>query len=108
MEYIETLVVTDSNPSKLVSPSKENCCQWIQAGLDYFREKELMVEKSFLVCGITNALDGSENFFIHCAKQLPNLELPYINESDEDPFQSSDDDTNDSDNDDIDTDESAE
>jgi hypothetical protein len=44
----------------------------------------------FLDCGITNALDGSENEFVHCAKELPDLQLPFIDESNHDPFLYSD------------------
>ena len=42
-----------------------------------------MVKKSFLVNGIT------ENNLIHCAKELPDIQLPYSDESD-DPFQLTD------------------
>ncbi len=63
------------------------CAQWIKDGLEYFKEKEAMVKKSFLVCGITNDLDGSENSFINCAKELPTLQ---VDESNDDPFQESD------------------
>jgi hypothetical protein len=48
-----------------------------------------MVKKSFL--GISNAIDGAENSFICCAKELPNLHLQFVNESSDDPFQISDD-----------------
>ena len=48
-----------------------------------------MVKKSFLVCGITNTLDGSEKGFIHCVKELTNLQthVLYIDQSNNDPFQ---------------------
>ena len=46
-----------------------------------------MVKKSFLVFGITNALEGSENGFIRCAKELPTLQVPYIDDSNDGPFQ---------------------
>ena len=50
-----------------------------------------IVQKSFLVCGITNALDESQNHFIRCAKELPELQLPYTQEDNDDPFNSSED-----------------
>lgn len=87
LEYIESLVEHDPNPSRLITPTKQLCTEWIKAGLDLLKEKEEMVKKSFLVCGITNALDGSENDFIRCAKELPTLQVPYIDESNDDPFQ---------------------
>ncbi len=83
-------VDSDPNPLKLKTPSKQICAQWIKDGLEYFKEKEAMVKKSFLICGITNDLDGSENSFINCAKELPTLQVPYIDESNDDPFQESD------------------
>ena len=48
-----------------------------------------MVKKLFLMRGIANALDGSENGFISCVKELPNLQVSYmyIDESNDDPFQ---------------------
>ena len=57
-----------------------------QKGLDDLRKKEQIVKKSFLVCGLSNALDGSENALIRCAKELPTMQLPYVDESDDDPF----------------------
>ena len=91
LEYMESQVAANPSLSKLATPSKQLVCDWISAGLNYLQMKEEMVDKSFLVCGITNALDGSENRFIHCTKELPSIQLPYVNES-EDPFQSCDDD----------------
>ena len=95
LQYIESIVASDSNPSKLTTPSKAIVCEWIKSGMDYLMEHEVMVKKSFLVCGLTNALDGSENQFIHCAKELPDMQLPYVDESRDDLFQSSDDDASD-------------
>ena len=87
LEYVESLVEHDSNPSQLTTPTKQLCTEWIKAGLDFLKEREEMVKKSFLVCGIINALDDSENGFICCAKELPNLQVLYIHESNVDPFQ---------------------
>ncbi len=102
MEFIESLVETDPNPSKLATPSKELMCKWIKSGLDYFEDNQPMVKKSFLVCGITNALDGSENHFVHCSKELPDLQVPYVDEYTDDPFVSGGEESDD----DYDTDES--
>ena len=47
--------------------------------------------KALKVCGISNALDGSENRLIQCVKELPNFHIPYgesKEESDEDIFAS--------------------
>ncbi len=46
------------------------------------------------MCGISNAMDGSQNHLISCSKELPNLELPYFDESDN-PFLDDDDPTSD-------------
>lgn len=77
---------SDPNLKKLKAVSKETICEWIEKGLDDLRKKEQIVKKSFLVCGLSNALDGSENTRIHCAKELPNMQLPYVDKSDDDPF----------------------
>ena len=58
------------------------------------KERPEVVKKSFLVCGITNSLDGSENHLIRCAKELSGIELPYTDGSD-DPFADNDDDEED-------------
>ena len=36
-----------------------------------------MITKFFLVCGISNALDGSQNSMICCAKELPDMMIAY-------------------------------
>ena len=56
--------------------------------------------KSFLVCGITNTLDGSESHFIPCSHELPNLHLPYVDKSN-DPFFNEDISTSDEDSDEV-------
>ena len=85
VEYIESQVEANPNLDKLVTASKEKCCEWIKDGQDYLKDNEAMVKKSFLVCGINNALNGSENHLIRCSDELPDLQLPYVDESD-DPF----------------------
>ena len=40
--------------------------------------------KAFLVCGITNSLDGTGNGLTQCAKELPTVKLAYANESSDD------------------------
>ena len=53
--------------------------------------KEALVQKSFLVCGISNALDGSENDLVCCAKELDQLKVAYRLEEEEDLENASDD-----------------
>ena len=52
--------------------------------------KEALVQKS-LVCGISNALDGSENDLVRCAKELDQLKVAYGLEEEEDLENASDD-----------------
>ena len=68
-------------------------------GHDYLDEHEEMVKKSFLVCGLTNALDGSQNKMICCSPELPDLQLLHLNESDEDPFNETSDESDSDDSD---------
>ncbi len=73
---------------------------WIETGMEYLEENLEVVRKSFLVCGITNSLDGSENSLILCARDI---QLPYTNLSD-DPFcEEFDDDEPNNDDDESDT-----
>lgn len=65
--------------------------EWIKSGVDYLKANEGMVKRAFLVCGLTNKLDGSENSLIRCAKELPKLQLPYVDEANDDLFHSDDD-----------------
>ena len=77
MEYIDSIVDTTANPSskdKLKPPGKDKLAQWVKSGVNYLEDHNEIVQKSFLVCGITNALDGSQNHFIRCAKELPELQ----------------------------------
>ena len=86
MKYIDAIVAATPNPIKLTTVSKVTICDWIKAGLDYLQQNKSTVKKAFLVCGMTNSLDGSENGLIRCAKELPTLQLPYVNESSDDLF----------------------
>ena len=47
-----------------------------------------MVKKSFLVCGISNSLDGSEIQLIRVPAELPMLTVPYGAEEAEDESES--------------------
>ena len=96
LESIEAQVEANPNLQKLTTASKETCCHWIKAGQEYLAESKEMIKKSFLVCGLTNALDGSQNDLIRCAKELPDLQLPYVDESEDDPFNHSDESESDS------------
>uniref|UniRef100_A0A1X7UBM7 DDE-1 domain-containing protein n=1 Tax=Amphimedon queenslandica TaxID=400682 RepID=A0A1X7UBM7_AMPQE len=69
---------------------KKTICDWIKVGWSQLQAKTEMVKKSFLVSGISNALDGTQNSFIHCAKKLNDMQLSYLNESTDDPSQTSD------------------
>ena len=50
-----------------------------------------MIRKSFLVCGVSTNLNGSENHLVRIPAELLTFEIPYDpDEDDSDPFQSSD------------------
>ncbi len=93
IQYIDAQVASasaspEAPPNKLKTAPKETICDWIKDGLDYLKDHNDNVKKSFLVCGITNSLNGSENHFIRCAKELPTMQLPYVDESADDLFKS--------------------
>lgn len=83
-KWLEFMALQVSS-SKLKTVTKPEIVEWVKAGMDYLQEKPEIVKKSFLVCGITNSLDGTENAMIRCARELDGIELPYTDESD-DPF----------------------
>ena len=45
--FIESIVASDPNPSKLTTPTKAIVCEWIKSGLDYLTEHQEMVKKIF-------------------------------------------------------------
>jgi hypothetical protein len=77
----------------LKAASKEQVVAWVQKGVDYLKEHPEMIRKAFLVCGLSNKVDGSENHYIRCAKEL-SVSVPYDDseesESEGDPFAESD------------------
>ena len=44
--------------------------------MEYLTEHPDMIKKAFLVCGLSNKMDGSENHLIRCATELT-VALPY-------------------------------
>ena len=77
--------------ASIPTASKTEIVQWIQAANDCLNAQPDMIKKSFLVCGISNKLDGSENHMIRMQEELPLLKIPYgQSEEDDDPFLSSD------------------
>ena len=61
--------------------------------MDYLKEHPQMIRKAFLVCGLSNKVDGSENHYIRCVTEL-SVSVPYDDyeesESESDPFAESD------------------
>jgi hypothetical protein len=73
--------------------SKDEIVQWIINANACLNEQGSMISKAFLVCGISNHINGSENHFIRVAEELPNFVIPYGSGQDEesdDPFETSD------------------
>jgi hypothetical protein len=69
--------------------------RWVLEANSHLGTQVDVIKKSFKVCGISNALDGSKNAMIHCAGELPDLKIPYGDTSSEpdDPFRSTSDDS---------------
>ena len=59
-----------------------------------------MAKKAFLVCGISNKPNDSENHLIQVQEDLPSFEILYGEDDDEDPLASSDTGSSDDNNDD--------
>ncbi|XP_011403093.1 PREDICTED: uncharacterized protein LOC105312277 [Amphimedon queenslandica] len=87
-EYVHSVVDASANPTpqhKLKTADKSKIVCWLKDRLVYLQEDKTVVKKS-LFCGITNDLLGSKNHFIRCAKELAELQLPYFQEDDDNPF----------------------
>ena len=78
--------------SSIPTASRTEIVQWIISANECLNSQKDMIQKSFLVCGISNNLDGSENHLVRVPDELPTFEIPYgIDDNDsDDPFQSSD------------------
>ena len=94
VEYLQQSIAQQEPGECIKTASKQQVLDWVvQSNKDLDSKKEL-IRKSFLVCGISNALDGSQNHFIRCAKELEQLKVAYgleedANESEsDDPFDS--------------------
>ena len=91
--------INQSVASDAPSVSKDKIMDWIVSA----NTQSSSVAKFFKVCGLSNALDGTENGLIRCAKELPHFNIPYgvsSEESDEDIFADTDEEDDSSDKDD--------
>ena len=78
--------------------SNDHIVDWIVQANILLSAQSSCVMKSFKVCGLSNALDGTENHLIRCTKELPEFSIPYgisTEESDEDIFVDTDEDEED-------------
>ena len=103
-EYVQKQVATQDPGERLKTASKQQVVEWVVDSNKLLDSKKEMVAKSFLVCGISNALDRSQNNMIRCAKELPDMLIAYgleknaaadVGSESDDPFSS--DEENDSD-----------
>ena len=70
--------VAQQDPGERIKPaSKQQVEAWVVQANKLLNTKKDVIRKSFLVCGIANALDGSQNHFIRCAKELPDMTITY-------------------------------
>ena len=96
MSYMQDSVSHLQNGERLKTPTKQQVVNWVVAANQHIGGNTAMIKKSFLVCGISNAFDGSQNHIIRCAKELPTMSVAYSSDmrstdtSDKDPFESSD------------------
>ena len=50
---------------------------WVVESNKLLNSKKEIVSKFFLMCGISNAVDGSQNNMFRCAKKLPDMMIAY-------------------------------
>ena len=70
-------VATQDPGERPKTASKQQVVEWVVDSNKLLDSKREMVAKSFLVCGISIALDGSQNNMIRCAKELPDMMIAY-------------------------------
>lgn len=92
IEFITSCVETTKS-GNLKAATKEQVVAWVKQGMEYLTDHPGMIKKAFLVCGLSNKMDGSENHLIRCAAELI-VALPYgeteESDSEGDPFADSD------------------
>ena len=62
---------------RIKTPTKDQIIGWVVQSNNGLGSNAAMVKKSFLVCGISNKMDGSENPLIRCSKELQNISIAY-------------------------------
>ena len=77
MEYVQKQVATREPGERLKTASKQQVIDWVVDSNKLLNSKREMVAKSILVCGISNALDGSQNNMIRCVKELPDMMIAH-------------------------------
>lgn len=84
---------TNPSPANIPTASKNEIAKWVIEANRCLGSQPDMIRKSFLVCGISNNLDGSVNDYIWVQEYLPQFVIPYGESagSKSDPFQSTDD-----------------
>jgi hypothetical protein len=92
-QYMVEQVQTSPSPAtKIPTASKNEIAKWVIDANRCLGSQPDMIRKSFLVCGISNSLDGSKNDYIRVQEYLPQFVIPYGESagSKSDPFQSTD------------------
>ena len=82
-----------SSCQTIPTASNDEIVQWIINANTCLSEQGNMISKAFLVCGISNQIDGSENHIIRIPGVLPNFTIPLGASQDEesdDPFKTAD------------------
>jgi len=89
MDYIQQTVSQDEDEPSCIKPTtKQQVVEWVVSSNDTLGFKEEVVKKSFLVCGISNALDSTQNNLIRCTKELPDMCVAYRVTVDDDASES--------------------
>ena len=105
MHYMQESISNIQNGEHDKLPSKQLVVNRVTETNKLLDSHTSMVQKSFLVSGISNSLDGSQNNMIRCAEELSEISIPYgkipaqltgTSESDSNLFNSSADDDNES------------
>ena len=92
VEYMQQQVTQQEPGERIIKPaSKQQVVDWVVQSNKLLDSKRNIICRTFLVCGISNALNGSQNHFIRCAKELPEMSVTYRLEANSESDSDSDD-----------------
>ena len=81
----------EETTQKIKSPTPQDIVNWVQTAYQELKERPALIQKSFLICGISNSLDGTEDHLIHNPteqeEQIPEVDVDELFGEEEEDFE---------------------